>query len=78
MYLSDKLGLPLSVLSKENISEQLTEKNIDAGKVEQVNQLLSECEMALYSPSGGLLQKQHALDEAVDLIGNLESYLKKR
>jgi len=77
LYLSDKLVLPLSVLSKENISEKLSEKNISHLKIEQVNKVLSECEMALYSPSGGLQQKAHILDETADLIGILENDLKK-
>lgn len=78
LYLSDKLGLPISILSKENIVEKLAQRNINPAKVEKVNSLLSECEMALYSPIGGLLQKQHTLNNATELIGILESDLKKK
>lgn len=76
LYLSDKLNIPLSELSKLNISEQLALKNIDESKMNKVNRLLAECEMALYSPSGGQQQRHQVLTEASSLISSLEDDLK--
>jgi hypothetical protein len=78
LYLSDKLGLPLSVLSKENIAGKLTARQIEASQIEAVNNLLLECEMSLYSPSGGRKQRENTLKEAAGLIGELEKFLKTK
>lgn len=78
LYLSDKLSIPLSELSKENIAGKLHERNIAAASVDKLQQLLSECEMALYSPGGGQQQRNHTLDTAFELIGSIENSLKNK
>lgn len=77
LYLSDKLNIPLSVLTKENIAEKLRSKNISEEQISRLHELLSECEMALYSPGGGQKQRGHTLDAAFELIGSLENELHK-
>lgn len=76
LYLSDKLSLPISILSKDNIAEQLKLKNISESTIQKVHEQLSECEMALYSPSGTKKQRIHVLDHTSDLIAILEKELK--
>jgi hypothetical protein len=78
LYLSDKLGIPLSRLSKDTISAELENKNVPIAQVDRVKRLVLECEMALYSPSGGQQQRQHTLDEAAGTIGELETVLKNK
>lgn len=78
LYLSDKLSIPLSHLSKETMEEELLSKNVPVTQVEHVKQLVLECEMALYSPSGGQQQRQQTLDEAAAIIGELETVLKNK
>lgn len=78
LYLSDKLNIPLSGLSKENIAGKLNTEGVDAGVIEQTQNVISECEMALYSPSGGTKQRAQTLDNAAELIGALEEYLGKK
>lgn len=77
LYLSDKLNIPLSVLSKENIAEKLRSKDISEIQISKLHELLSECELALYSPGGGQKQRSHTLDGAFELIGSLENELHK-
>lgn len=77
LYLSDKLNIPLSGLSKDNISENLRRRGVKKEQITQLQELLSECEMALYSPTGGQKQRNHTLDMAFSLIGNLENILHK-
>lgn len=77
LYLSDKLGIPLSNLSKENVAMELTAKSVPLACIDRVKRLVLECEMALYSPSGGQQQRQHTLDEATNTISELETVLKK-
>ncbi len=72
LYLSDKLGIPLSNLSKDNVALELEHKQVPPAQIEKVSHLILECEMALYSPSGGQKQRQHTLDEASQVIGSLE------
>lgn len=76
LYLSDKLVIPLAALSKDNIAHQLQSKQAPEELIERTLQLLSECEMALYSPSGGREQRVDILRSAGDLIGDFESILK--
>lgn len=78
LYLSDKLGIPLSRLSKDTISIELEHKNVPIAQIDRVKRLVLECEMALYSPSGGQQQRQHTLDEAAGTIGELETVLKNK
>ncbi len=78
LYLSDKLSIPISELSKENINAELSKKNIDNHKINQVQALINDCEIALYSPLGGGAQKQKTLEQATSLISELEIALKQK
>lgn len=78
LYLSDKLVIPLSHLSKDNVALELEHKQVPVAQIDRVKRLVLECEMALYSPSGGQQQRQHTLDEAAGLIGELENVLKNK
>jgi len=77
LYLSDKLNIPIAKLSKDNITGQLRTKGVDDKQVVQLHELLSECEMALYSPGGGRQQRNHTLNTAFEVIGTLEGVLRK-
>lgn len=77
LYLSDKLSIPISELSKENIGNELTHKNIDNTTIDQIKTLINDCEIALYSPLGAGSQKQKTLDQATSLISGLEIALKE-
>jgi len=78
LYLSDKLGIPLASLSKDTVAQELETKQVPMAQIDRVKRLVLECEMALYSPSGGQQQRQHTLDEAVGAIGELETVLKNK
>jgi hypothetical protein len=78
LYLSDKLNISLSHLSKETMEDELEAKQVPIAQINRVKSLVLECEMALYSPSGGQQQRQHTLDEAAGTIGELETVLKNK
>lgn len=78
LYLSDKLNIPLSALSRDNIAEKLASRQVPAQQIDEVNRLISECEMALYSRTGGLQQRSHTLDVASAVIGGLEGILQDK
>ena len=72
LYLSDKLNIPLSELSRERAEEALYARKISPEMEKQVNQVINECETALYAPSGGLQQMNYTYQQAVDIISKLE------
>lgn len=75
-YMSDKLNIPVANLSKENIREELTKRGFAEEQAQRFIELISECEMAQYSPqSSGQMQEVYA--DSVKLLSQIES-LKKR
>ena len=71
LYLSDKLNIPLSELSHERAQGAMTEKNIPAHLQQQAQNLMEECEMALYANRGDM-QMEQAYQKAVTTISQLE------
>lgn len=75
-YVSDKLNMDMTQMSKENIAAALTAGGVDSLTAEAFNSLLDECEFARYSPdSGNEVMKGH-FDKAVDVISSIDSALK--
>lgn len=75
LYISDKLNIPLSNLSKEMADEKLSEKNIPVSTKDEIFRITTECEMALYSPDSGTLKMHQTYSDALRLIGRLEDLL---
>lgn len=73
-YVSDKLNIPVSDLSKDNIDERMTEGGISQADREAMIKLLSDCEWARYSP-GATLQMTSVYQASLDLIDRFESKL---
>ena len=76
-YLSEKLYLPQSELSKENISEKLQLRAIEQSKINDLHNTLDTCEQALFSPIGQEMAMQQTYTKAIELIIDLEEQLKK-
>lgn len=72
-YLSDKLSIPVSELSKEIIDANLQSYGVDATQREAVLALLDKCEYAQYTRELDALDLNAVLSEATTLIGNLEN-----
>jgi hypothetical protein len=75
LYLSDKLNIPLSNLSKEIADDKLTQRSVPASTKEEIFRITKECEMALYSPDSGTLKMHQTYSDALRLIGRLEEVL---
>lgn len=72
-YLSDKLSIPSSQLTRENISVRMTERNIPESSIEQVIDILDKCEMARYTPDAGSLSNMtNVLNETENVMESLE------
>lgn len=76
-YMSDKLNIPLSQLSKDNIANELTRRGCYSTLVEELVNLLNECEFARYAPGdpGATMDKVYKM--AVDVISKMENSIRK-
>lgn len=76
-YLCDKLNIPFAELSKQKAEEKLLEKQVNGTLPERLFGLLDHCEMALYAGMSGQEQMKDTYDQAVNVVSELESKLKK-
>lgn len=75
-YLSDKLTLPLSELTKDNAKEEMQRHNISSEAADEFMHLLDTCEFARYAPAELSESMQSVYDKAVDVIGRLNDNIK--
>jgi len=72
-YLSDKLNIPASQLTRQNIVDTLTQRGISEELSAEVIKILDECEMARYTPDSSLDSSVEALyNKATDTINEME------
>ena len=75
-YMSDKLNIPVSNLTKDNIREGLSKRHVPADQRARFIEIISDCEYAQYSPSAsGQMKEIYAT--AVHLISKFESIIKR-
>ena len=75
-YLSDKLIMPVSELSKENILAQLESCQVSEASIGECTALLSECEFARYAPSLSSSSEESIYERAAELMNKLENEIK--
>ncbi|MBK8342664.1 MAG: hypothetical protein IPL12_04620 [Bacteroidetes bacterium] len=75
-YLSDKLLINKSELSKENVEQVLSKRNVSVTTAATLINLLNDCEMSLYAPAVSSGSLQQIYTQAVDLITKLENEIK--
>lgn len=77
-FVSDKLNISVSELSKEKISRSLLDCGTDAVLVESLVGLIDACEFARYSPDAGNEAMQGHYKDALDVISSIDSSMKNR
>ena len=77
-YLSDKLGIPVSELSKENIDAELENYGVDATLRAKMLSLLEKCEFAQYAPELSGNDMHTVFDEAASVMDQLENVKRKK
>ena len=77
-YLSDKLGIPVSELNKENISAVLAASEVESEIIAELMDLLDKCEFAQYAPEIADASIKDMYDRTVSLMNKLENLKKKR
>lgn len=71
-YLSDKLTLPLSELTKDNAKEEMQQHNIQETSANEFMELLDACEFARYAPAELSDSMDSIYNRAIEVIGKLE------
>mgnify|MGYP002853728744 CR=1 FL=1 len=77
-YMSDKLSIPVSELSKDNINAELEQYGIDEQLRKASIDLIDKCEFAQYAPELASGDMNAVLDEAAGVIDRLESVKRKK
>ncbi len=75
-YVGDKLDMPVTQLSRENISQQLIERGVDTETVSLFIGALDECEFARYAPGDASGNMNKVYDAAIQAIMKIEDFLK--
>lgn len=76
-YLSDKLIMPVSELSKENIAAELAAHHVPEALIRECTALLGDCEFARYAPSLSSASEEKIYNRTAELMNNLENEIKK-
>ena len=77
-YLSDKLMMPVSELSKENVATELASRQVSEELVAKCVDLLGQCEFARYAPSlSGATDVKDYYERAEELMEELENAIKR-
>lgn len=71
-YLSDKLMIPVSQLSRSNITEELLRKGYSDGVASQAVELIDECEIAKYAPESSNAKLDDTYNRGCKLIDQIE------
>jgi hypothetical protein len=77
-YVGDKLDMPVTQLSRDNISQRLTERGVDNDTVTQFIGALDECEYARYAPGDASGNMNKVYDAAIQAIMKIEDFMKSK
>lgn len=76
-YLSDKLSIPVSSLTKDRVESELTAHNVESKLINQFSNILNTCEFARYAPNSGQQEMGNLYAETIQTISDLEEIFKK-
>jgi hypothetical protein len=76
-YLSDKLSLPLSELSKDNAGEILAQSKASDEVIAEIMDILDTCEFARYAPASGTGEMDKLYNQTITTISKLENQIKR-
>ncbi|TGX83495.1 tetratricopeptide repeat protein [Palleniella muris] len=75
-YVGDKLNIPVSELSRENITERLAARNVGKGIITIFVDAIDECEYARYAPGEALGKMSAVYEKAMNGITDIDDFLK--
>ncbi len=77
-FISDKLSINLSDMSKETIQDTLVAEGVSSAVAESLTGLLDACEYARYSPDSGHEAMNAHYETALSVISSIDASLKTR
>jgi tetratricopeptide (TPR) repeat protein len=77
-YVGDKLNIPVEQLSHDNISQKLSERNVDEETISQFIGALDECEFERYAPGDPKGNMNKVYEKAMTAIEKIEGTMKKK
>ena len=76
-YISDKLSMPISQLSKDNIEEELQKHQVTDELIKEFINNLNDCEFARYAPGNQDEKMDKIYKSAIDVISKMENSIKR-
>ena len=76
-YISDKLSIPVSQLSKDNIEEELQKHQVADELIKEFINNLNDCEFARYAPGNQDEKMDKIYSSAIDVISKMENSIKR-
>lgn len=77
-YVGDKLNIPVENLSRENISQCLSERSVGEDTIQLFIGALDECEFERYAPGDAKGNMRKTFDAAMTAIMKIEETMKKK
>ena len=75
-YVSDKLNIPVSRLSKDNVEDELRNYGVSDELIKDFLDVLNNCEFARFAPSEMNLSMNKIYEEALAIISKMENSIK--
>lgn len=76
-YISDKLRMPASTLTRENISERLKQRDVPEPLIDRTIRVLDDCEMARFTPQHFDAELSDLYNGTAAVIRDLETYKRR-
>ena len=77
-YLSNKLNIPLSQLSKDNVETKLSHYGVDNSLTKDFLEIIHNCEFAQYAPTGDDDSMEKIYSKTVSAINKMENTIKRK
>ena len=75
-YISDKLNIPVSRLSKDNIEEELRNYGVNDALIKEFLDALNNCEFARFAPGDDNQAMDKVYSASLEVISKMENSIK--
>ena len=75
-YISDKLNIPVSRLSKDNIEEKLRNHGVNEELIKEFLNALNDCEFARFAPGDENQAMDKVYSSSIEVISRMENSIK--
>lgn len=75
-YISDKLNIPISKLSKDNVEQELINYGVEIDLIKEFIDILNECEFARYAPGNASETMDKVYSSVIQVVSKMENTIK--